>query len=382
MKEDERRCAAMIIARWREKLFCFFSLSSFLLALQQLAVESGLEPFNPAIKTILRAQQQHGKKQQQQQEELLSEAECNLQSSSASTKSLCTFFSLGELANSGLVLQSFSEFWVFSWLMQYCAECDDSERAESWAWEVGVVGWLGMCLLAPGLLSSSPSPFLSLQKKESLIYTYIERRCRRRHQQASWMFSLRTLRGCFTRTWVAWQEYSRSLIVILPSLPNAIAPDAIPICMVCPPTSYVCLPVCLSVTHSDRIPQKSSLRQNGKCGCVCVGERFYSWTKNWSLWIFLFLFVWTSANHADCFWKAIPWAPLQSCIRHGIHPFSFLAVVFFFFFCWILFVHVFFHQSSLKASNTKQQSKSGGLWSFFPSSSHTFVIIVSVGNGQ
>lgn len=177
MKEDERRCAAMIIARWRKKLFCFFSLSSFLLALQQLAVESSLEPLDPAIKTLLRAQQQHGKKQQQQQQqELLSEAECNLQSYSASTKSLCTFFSLGSL-------------------------------------------------------SSSPSPFLSLQKKESLIYTYIERPCRRHHQQASWMFSLRTIRGCFTRTWVAWQEYSRSLIVILPSLPNAIAPDAIPVCM-------------------------------------------------------------------------------------------------------------------------------------------------------
>lgn len=62
MKEDEWRCAAMIIARWREKLFCFFSLSSFLLALQQLPVESSLEPLDPAIKTILRAQQQHGKK--------------------------------------------------------------------------------------------------------------------------------------------------------------------------------------------------------------------------------------------------------------------------------------------------------------------------------
>jgi hypothetical protein len=91
-------------------LLLFFPLSSLLLALQQLAVESSLEPLDPAIKTLLRAHQQHGKKQQ---EEHLSEAECNLQSSSASTKSLCTFFSLGELANSGLVLQSFSEFWVF-----------------------------------------------------------------------------------------------------------------------------------------------------------------------------------------------------------------------------------------------------------------------------
>jgi hypothetical protein len=96
--------------------------------LQQLAVESSLESLDPAIKTLLRAQQQHGKKQQ---EELFSEAECNLQSSSASIKSWCTFFSLGELANSGLVLQSFSYFWVFFCLIQYCAGCDDSERAES-----------------------------------------------------------------------------------------------------------------------------------------------------------------------------------------------------------------------------------------------------------
>lgn len=138
---------------------------------------------------------------------------------------------------------------------------------------------------------------------------------------------------------------------------------------------FVCLSHTLIEFHKN--PPFGKMENVGVCGW----ERFYSWTKNWSLWIFLFFLVWTSANHADCFWKTIPWAPLQSCIRHGNHPFSFHAVVFFFFF-WILFVHVFFHQSSLKASNTKQPSKSGGLWSFFPSSSHTFVIIVSVGNGQ
>ncbi len=269
MKEDERRCAAMIIARWKRKTLLFFFFP-FVFSACFAATGSGVQfrAFGPSNKNTTESAAATRKKQQQQQEELLSEAECNLQSSSASIKSWWTFFSLGELANSGLVLQSFSYFWVFFWLMQYCAGCDDSERAESWAWKVGVVGWLGLCSLAAGFLSSSPSPFLSWQKKKSLIYTYIERPCRRRHQQASWMFSLRTSRGCFTRTWVAWQEYSRSLIVILPSLPNAIAPDAIPICMVCPPTSYVCLSVCLSVTHSDRIPQKSSLWQNGKCGCV------------------------------------------------------------------------------------------------------------------
>lgn len=148
--------------------------------------------------------------------------------------------------------------------------------------------------------------------------------------------------------------------------------------------NFLCLSSRLSVCHALWSNSTKVLPSAKWKMWVCVGERFYSWTKNWSLWIFLFFLVWTSANHADCFWKAIPWAPLQSCIRYGNHPFSFLAVVFFFFFffCWILFVHVFFHQSSLKASNTKQPSKSRGLWSFFPSSSHTFVIIVSVGNGQ